>query len=368
MAAPTAPEWPLLRRVALDPATDGVSSVRLSPATSSVVLVTSWDGRARVYAGAGTDGGAAPAAASGETSHAAAVLCGAFTDAGGRRVASGGLDRLVRARDVERGAGAVGGDADSTVVGRHADAVRCMEAVHDQGLLVTGSWDGTVKLWDARVRVLAEPTVVQVPGRVYALDVTTERAGAVVTLAALHDGTLIAHDARRPDLALFHRPCSVGRQVRCVRVFDGGRGVLAGSIEGRVAVENFEDLASQPGAADRRYAFKCHRRDELVFPVGAIQVLPGAAVGGAAGSSSHVFATAGADGSVAVWDGAARKRFARVERAFPTSCAALDASSPGAAAADGGVPALAVAASYTFERGDVPHAPDEVLLFEVRPG
>lgn len=37
-----------------------------------------------------------------------------------------------------------------TVVGNHDDAVRCIEYAPDVNVVVTGSWDQTVKLWDPR--------------------------------------------------------------------------------------------------------------------------------------------------------------------------------------------------------------------------
>lgn len=36
-------------------------------------------------------------------------------------------------------------------VGKHDDAIRCVEFCSDVNVLVTGSWDQTVKLWDARI-------------------------------------------------------------------------------------------------------------------------------------------------------------------------------------------------------------------------
>jgi cell cycle arrest protein BUB3 len=35
-------------------------------------------------------------------------------------------------------------------VGFHTAAVRCTEWLPSRGLLVTGSWDGTLRLWDPR--------------------------------------------------------------------------------------------------------------------------------------------------------------------------------------------------------------------------
>jgi cell cycle arrest protein BUB3 len=62
-------------------------------------------------------------------------------------------------------------------------------------------------------------------------------------------------------------------QTRCVRCLPDGRGYAVASVEGRVAVDYFDDAES----AASKYAFKCHRRVEggkdVVYPVNAIGAL-----------------------------------------------------------------------------------------------
>ena len=62
-------------------------------------------------------------------------------------------------------------------------------------------------------------------------------------------------------------------QTRCLRCLPDGRGYVVASVEGRVAVDYFDDAES----ASKKYAFKCHRRTEggkeTVFPVNAIGAL-----------------------------------------------------------------------------------------------
>jgi hypothetical protein len=171
-------------------------------------------------------------------------------------------------------------------------------------------------------------------------------SGALLTITGLRGGGLVAHDARRPDVSLFHRPCSLQRQIRCVKLFEDGRGIIAGSIEGRVVVENFDDSPTH-----KRYAFKCHRREEIVYPVNAIALL-----------QDGVFATAGADGTTACWEAFSKKRYAKMDYVFETSCASLDflRVEPGK-----GHCMLGVAQSYTCELGpNIQHPDDEIVLFE----
>lgn len=57
---------------------------------------------------------------------------------------SGGLERCLLYTDLST--------LQSTNLGSHEDAIRCVEYCHDVGLVATGSWDKTVKLWDPRQR------------------------------------------------------------------------------------------------------------------------------------------------------------------------------------------------------------------------
>lgn len=55
---------------------------------------------------------------------------------------SGGLDRSLLHSDLTT--------QQSTNLGCHDDAIRCVEYCPDVGLVATGSWDKTIKLWDPR--------------------------------------------------------------------------------------------------------------------------------------------------------------------------------------------------------------------------
>jgi hypothetical protein len=71
------------------------------------------------------------------------------------------------------------------------------------------------------------------------------------------------------------RESSLRFQTRCVRCFPDGTGFAVGSVEGRVAMEYFDQ--SEAGQA-RKYAFKCHRSSEAgvdtVHPVNSIAFNP----------------------------------------------------------------------------------------------
>merc|ERR1712224_991621 len=101
---------------------------------------------------------------------------------------------------------------------------------------------------------------------------------------------------------------------------------------GRVAIEYFNESYSH-----KKFSFKCHRTKddklELVYPVNAI-----------AFNSHGTFATGGCDGRVITWDSASKKRLTMFPK-YSTSIASLSFSRDNSL--------LAVAASYTYEKGEL---------------
>ena len=145
-------------------------------------------------------------------------------------------------------------------------------------------------------------------------------------------------------------------QTRVLRCMPNSEGYALGTVEGRIAIE-YIDMEEHNR---RTYSFKCHRiknkakGTEDVYPVNAIAFHP----------IHGTFATGGCDGFVYTWDGNAKKRLAHFAR-YPTSVASIDFS------ADGSL--LAVAASYTFEKGQLDKPEPEQIFVrsvaedEVRP-
>ena len=209
------------------------------------------------------------------------------------------------------------------------------------------------------------------------------------------------------------RESSLKFQTRCVRCFPDGTGFAVGSVEGRVAMEYFDQ--SEAGQA-RKYAFKCHRSSEggvdTVHPVNSIAFSPvhgTFATGGAThpplpfmtfgscfckdithqdgcasldvdlqmtgcingctpifelcswilelclklATLAQNYENAGGDGVVNIWDGANKKRLCQLP-GYPTSVSALAFSREGKY--------LAVASSYTWEQGEKEHPADAVYV------
>ncbi|KAL2649628.1 hypothetical protein R1flu_017756 [Riccia fluitans] len=304
------------------PPGDGISNLRFSN-HSDHLLVSSWDNKVRLY-------DASSNVLKGSFAQRGPVLdCCFHDDASGF---TAGADRTVRRYDFSTGR--------EDILGTHDSPVKCVEYSHTTGQVISGSWDKTMRCWDARA-ASGQETHPQ-PERVYSMSLVGYRL--VIATAGRH---INVYDLRNMSQPEQRRESSLKYQTRCVRCYPNGTGYALSSVEGRVAMEFFD--LSEEGQA-KKYAFKCHRKSEAgrdtVYPVNAIAFHP----------IYGTFATGGCDGYVNVWDGNNKKRLYQYSR-YPTSIAALSFSRDGRL--------LAVASSYTFEEGQKPHEPDAIFVRSV---
>ncbi|KAH7980124.1 hypothetical protein HPB49_013202 [Dermacentor silvarum] len=278
--------------------TDAISSLQFGPNSNQFLLVSSWDRTVRLYD------------VSSNTmrlkySHKGPVLDCSFQDA--VHAWSGGGDNEVKSFDFNCSA--------ETVVGKHSDPVRCIEYCPDVNVIISGSWDSTVKLWDPRASTCAG-TCVQ-PDKVYTMAVCGDK--------------LVVGTAQR-------RWMQVATEIY-VRL------LIAPFPTGRVAVEY---LDPSPEVQKKKYAFKCHRTKdnngiELIYPVNAI----------AFHNLFNTFATGGSDGHVNIWDGFNKKRLCQFHK-YPSSIAALAFSHDGSL--------LAIGSSYLYEQGFLDNTPPDAIF------
>jgi len=297
------------------PPEDGISNVTFGPNSSQFLLVSSWDKKVRLYDIVSNNQRCA-------YSHSKPVLDCAFQDP--IHVWSGGLDNTLKSYDIN--------SSSEAVHGSHEAAIKCVEYSSDANMLVTGSWDCTVKTWDPR-----SPTCTGTysqPDKVYSMSVAGDKV-----VVATSGRKVWVWDLRNMQAPQQKRESSLKYQTRCLRCFPNKSGYVLSSIEGRVAVEY---LDSNSEIQKKKYAFKCHRLKENgienIYPVNAI----------AFHRDYNTFATGGSDGYVNIWDGYNKKRLCQFHR-YPTSIASLSFCS------DGSV--LAIASSYLYEQ-DAP--PDQI--------
>lgn len=233
--------------------------------------------------------------------------------------ASACLDMRVRLLNTENG--------QSVILGKHESGVSRVRYDEATGLLFSGSWDATLKVWDPSGGVDASLRhTISLPGKVFAMDVSrktpTSPARLVIAMPerAIHiydtQGMRDAMEGGREWSPEQERESSLKFMLRDVRCMPDALGYVTSSVEGRVAVEFF---SAAPDAQANKYAFKCHRKEvdgvDVVYPIHTIAFHP----------IYGTFATCGGDAHCALWDPVAKKRIRQYVMPSPVSTAAFSA-------------------------------------------
>jgi len=304
------------------PPPDGITASKFAH-LSDLLVVSSWDKGVRLY-------DVTKDVLLLTYEHKGSVLDCCFSD-DDSKLFSAGIDRNIIMMDVKT--------ERQTTLGSHDQPIKCVEWHNSSGLIVTGSWDSSISLWDYKSRKPNISSINNNNAKVYTLSSAEDKI--VVGTSNRH---VFVYDVRNMSSPLQHRESPLMNQTRCIRCFPDGTGFALSSIEGRVAIEYFD---SSPQIQKKRYAFKCHRKTvgktQLLYPVNAIAFHP----------TYGTFATGGSDGQINIWDGANQKRIFQYPH-YPTSIAYLDFNRNGNL--------LAIASSYTFEEGEKDHPPDAIFI------
>lgn len=246
-------------------------------------------------------------------------------------------------------------EASARLLGTHSAAASRVRYCPHINAVVSGSWDATIKIWDARAAEALVQTCAQ-PDKVYSLCAGAPAGGAAAGSATAEPLLVVATagrqvnviDLRAPAEPLQKRESALKSQTRCIMRMPNSRGYVMGSVAGRVAVEYFDPA---PEVQKDRYAFKAHRSTaalvDTVHPVNAIAFHP----------AYGTFVTGGSDGVVNAWDAEHKKRLCQY-KGFQSSIAAL-AFEPESG------DRLAIAVSYQYEHGESGEKaapPDQVLV------
>lgn len=190
-------------------------------------------------------------------------------------------------------------------IGIHDAPISAVKFSSELGVVLSSSWDGTVRVWDARQSTPVY--TIQLTNKAHCMDV---RGAAMVVGTA--DRKLHVHDlSQGANFALIKQYDSpLNYQTRCVSIFGDVSGFAIGCIEGRVAIENFSELGrknSQYGSS-QNFCFKCHRekaadKSSDIYPVNCISF-----------TQLNTFATVGSDGVINYWDKDQRHRLRSYER------------------------------------------------------
>ncbi len=92
------------------------------------------------------------------------------------------------------------------VIGQHSQPVRCVEHLKELGLVASGSWDNTMRLWDPRLPVGKNcVSLIPLPGKVFSMAQSGSRM--VVGTSGRH---VLIYDLRRYRLVMYYSHTSDG--------------------------------------------------------------------------------------------------------------------------------------------------------------
>lgn len=217
-----------------------------------------------------------------------------------------------------------------TVMSEHNKPVRCVVYSREHQILVSASWDSTLHFHNT-ADPSSPPVTVALPGKPHAMAASPSKVVVAMTARLVHIFDLptvakqLAAGSGGADIKPWQqRESSLKFLTRAVACMPNDAGYATSSIEGRVAVEWFEDSAESQA---RKYAFKCHRQaapeeeggGDVVFPVNSLTFHP---------VYGKTFASGGGDGTVALWDAEAKRRMKQYQN-FGNSVASLGFSRNG---------------------------------------
>ncbi|CEJ88021.1 Putative Mitotic checkpoint protein BUB3 [[Torrubiella] hemipterigena] len=296
------------------PPGDAVSAIKFAPDVNNKLLVSCWDKNVYYYEVDTSNTGRSTLLQ--RIGHKAPVLDACFGD--DHTVAfSGGLDWAVHRLDLNTG--------DMTVLSKHTAPVRsvCYSARH--GILVSASWDCSLNLHNLR-DPSSTPIRIPLPAKPQAVSMSPSKVvvamtGRIINIYDLDSITKLFATGGTELKPWQQRESSLRYLTRAVSCMPDDAGYVTSSIEGRAAVEWFEDT---PEVQARKYAFKCHRQPatdfegDMIYPVNSLAFHP----------IHGTFATGGGDGAVALWDADAKRRL-RLYPKLSQSVAAVAFASDG---------------------------------------
>eukprot|EP01135_Chromosphaera_perkinsii_P002172 Nk52_evm7s218 gene=Nk52_evmTU7s218 len=296
------------------PPNDGVSSLSFAP-VGSLLAATSWDNQTRVWQMDGS-GMTQP---KGSITHDMPPLASCW-HSDGTKVFSAGCDKQAKMLDLNT--------QQTTTVAMHDAPIKTTHWLKNEQILMTCSWDKTVKYWDTRSQ---QPAItMQLRDKAYASDVVYPLA-----VIACADRNNMVYDLRTPNREYKVIQSHLKYQTRCLACFPDQSGFAIGSIEGRVAIQHIDDKQAE----SKNFSFKCHRDDNDIYAVNSIAFHP----------VYHTFSTAGSDGTLNFWDKDSKQRlknFSKMGR--PISCSAFNS--------DGSI--FAYALSYDWSKGHTGYNPN----------
>ena len=269
--------------VIANPASDSISEISFNLIVENVLSVSSWDGTVQLFQ------------INQDTinqihryNHNGPVLCSCwFPD--GKAAVSGGCDNRIVVMD---------SSSDQThCIGMHNEPISSVQVIDHHSsnpLIVSGSWDCQLKVWDPRQ---SEPVYTRnLESKIYRINHSNQ-----LLVVATSDSKLHMFDTRNPvNYRSINSPLS--GQTRTIACYPGGDGYCIGGSDGKCAVQ-YIDTNQQYRLG---YVFRCHRAEQdignnitLIHSINDISFHP---------KHSTTFSTAGSDGKFIFWQQKLKKK------------------------------------------------------------
>eukprot|EP01132_Coremiostelium_polycephalum_P003865 gene3865-4817_t len=300
---------------------DGISCLKFSP-KGNYLIAGSWDHKVRCWEIANNQG--VPKAL---ISHEAPILCADWSS-DGTKVFTGGCDNKVKCWNLPTN--------QMIQVAQHNEPVKELFWIQESNILVTASWDKTIKYWDTRSPTAA--VSVELSDRIYAMDVLHP-----LLVVGTADRQVYIYNLEKPQVEFKKMESPLKYQTRCISCFPDKTGFALGSIEGRVAIQSLDDKQ------DLSFTFKCHRENETTaYSVNSISFA----------QPYGTFATAGSDGGFNFWDKECKHRLKQFPKCNQTiSCATFNPEAT----------YYAYAVSYDWSKGSQHFDPNQPNTVNVHP-
>lgn len=171
--------------------------------------------------------------------------------------------------------------------------------------VICGSWDGFLQGIDCRSQTVVYQQ--QLRDKILSIDAQRDKLVVATTNNAVFWWPLPLNT----NYLGVEVESGLKFQTRCIKLTPGGDGYVSSSLDGRVAVEFFQDDT-------KKFAFRCHRMNladtSFVFPVNALAFIP----------NSSILYTGGSDGCVSCWNLATRKKVEQLKKFNENSVVRLD--------------------------------------------
>ncbi|KAL2542918.1 Mitotic checkpoint protein BUB3.3 [Abeliophyllum distichum] len=301
------------------PIRDAISRIRFAPFSNNL-LISSWDSSLRLY-------NADKSELRVEVPTEAALLDCCFES---ESVAfSAGSDGSVCRYDMHLGT--------SVTIGNHGDLATCTEYSDETCLLITAGWDKKIMFWDSRATKSL--------GCLNNLGVEVESLSlSGFNLMVAVRSSVYIYDLRNCHESVQAKESIMDIQLKCVRSTHNFEGFVAGSTDGRVALEYLDQSKSK----NEGYAFRCHPKGkngrQHLVAVNDIAFSP---------SNDSVFVTGDNEGYATTWDARSKRRLVELPR-YPNSVASLSYNQDGQL--------LAVASSYTYQEANEREEPPQIFI------